>query len=132
MATATSKATVVTGGVRVLLRRARWPRQQDRAVHLGLAALAIFASTVHLAKLSKNASRAVQKLQMSTVGAARSSPAPRAFRRPSIPTFRRERDPRQRGFEGIARGGRCAARTCRPDREREKEEERRQVRARAV
>lgn len=43
---------IVIGIVLVLLHRARWPRQQDRAVHLGMAAVAILPSAVHMTKLS--------------------------------------------------------------------------------
>lgn len=42
---------VVAGVVVVLLRRAAWPRQQDRAFQMGLFAVAIFTSAVHLGKV---------------------------------------------------------------------------------
>jgi signal transduction histidine kinase/DNA-binding NarL/FixJ family response regulator len=42
---------VATGIVLFLLRRARWPRQQDRAFHLGLVAMGILMSSVHLLKM---------------------------------------------------------------------------------
>jgi signal transduction histidine kinase/DNA-binding NarL/FixJ family response regulator len=42
---------VAAGVVLVLLRRAEWPRQQDRAFHLALVATAIFTSAVHLTKI---------------------------------------------------------------------------------
>ncbi|HEX2570184.1 MAG TPA: ATP-binding protein [Polyangia bacterium] len=49
--TARGLLAVVLGIALVLLRRARWPRQQDRAFNLGLLAVAILMPVVHLLKI---------------------------------------------------------------------------------
>jgi signal transduction histidine kinase/CheY-like chemotaxis protein/HPt (histidine-containing phosphotransfer) domain-containing protein len=48
---ARAQLVVATGIALILLRRARWPRQYDRALYLGLLAVAIATSGVHLLKI---------------------------------------------------------------------------------